>query len=95
MENAEWKNLNSRNIFPKLRTRTPIANVIVKQPLRKMGVGIYPSGVDSFRPIVERGIEIAELMSEKSVVYEVYPFASKKILDIAPKAKKQTKTGEK
>lgn len=61
--------------------------------LKKMGVGIYPSGSGFFKPIVRRGIEIAELMAWECIVYEIYPFASRKFLNLAPKAKKQTKKG--
>lgn len=66
-----------------------------EQALRKMGVGVYPSGAEFFLPIVKRGIEIAELMEDVSIVYEIYPFASRKFLNLAPKAKKQTKKGRK
>lgn len=62
--------------------------------LLKMGIRLFPSGAPFFRGIALRGMEIAEELRSKGVeVYEVYPYATRVILNIAPKAKKQTKSG--
>jgi predicted nuclease with RNAse H fold len=62
--------------------------------LLKMGIRLFPSGAPFFRSIALRGMEIAEELRGKGVeVYEVYPYATRAILNIAPKAKKQTKGG--
>ncbi len=62
--------------------------------LYKLGIGLFPSGAEFFKPITLRGIEIAEFLKRHSVeVFEVYPFATRKILNIAPKSKKNRKSG--
>ena len=62
--------------------------------LLKMGIRLYPSGAPFFRSIALRGMEIAERLRKMGIeVYEVYPYATRVILNIAPKAKKQTKNG--
>ncbi len=62
--------------------------------LLKMGIRLFPSGAPFFRKIALRGIEIAEELRKKGVeVFEVYPYATRVILDIAPGEKKQKKEG--
>ncbi len=62
--------------------------------LLKMGIRLFPPTASFFRKISLRGMEIAEELRKKGVkVYEVYPYATRVILDIAPKAKKRTKDG--
>ena len=62
--------------------------------LLKMGIRLFPSGALFFRKIVERGIEIAkELRSRGIKVFEVYPYATRVILNIAPREKKNRKDG--
>ncbi len=62
--------------------------------LLKMGIRLFPSGAPFFRGIALKGMEIAEELRSKGLeVYEVYPYATRVILNIAPKAKKLTKSG--
>ncbi len=65
-----------------------------ERELLKMGIRLFPSGAKFFRKIAERGIEIAEMLENRGVeVFEVYPYATRLILNIAPKAKKFRKEG--
>jgi len=57
---------------------------------------LYPSGAEFFKEVVDRGMQIAEIMRKQgSEVFEVYPYASRKILKIAPESKKFTTKGRK
>lgn len=62
--------------------------------LIKMGIRLFPSGADFFKEVAQRGMEISKTLENKGVeVFEVYPYATRHILQIAPKAKKQKKGG--
>jgi hypothetical protein len=62
--------------------------------LLKRGIRLFPSGAEFFRKVAERGMEIAEWLREEGVeVYEVYPYATRKILGISPLSKKNSKAG--
>jgi len=62
--------------------------------LLKMGIRLFPSGAEFFRKVVERGMEIAKKLEEAGMeVFEVYPYATRVILDLAPNEKKQKKSG--
>ncbi|WP_202319406.1 DUF429 domain-containing protein [Archaeoglobus neptunius] len=62
--------------------------------LLKMGIRLFPSGAPFFRKIAIRGMEIAEELRNIGIrVYEVYPYATRVILNIAPRAKKRKKEG--
>ncbi|MCS7130030.1 MAG: DUF429 domain-containing protein [Archaeoglobaceae archaeon] len=65
-----------------------------EKKLIKLGIRLFPSGAQFFRDITLRGIEIAqEIRKEGIEVFEVYPYASRVLMKIAPKAKKRTKRG--
>ncbi len=65
-----------------------------ERELQKRGITLFPPAAPFFRKIAERGIEIAEELRAKGVeVFEVYPYATRVALGIAPKAKKRTKGG--
>ncbi|RLI82179.1 DUF429 domain-containing protein [Archaeoglobales archaeon] len=65
-----------------------------EKKLYKFGIRLFPSGAEFFKPVVLKGIEIAQSLRKNSVeVYEVYPFATRKILGIAPESKKNRKAG--
>ncbi len=67
-----------------------------ERELLKKGIRLFPSGAEFFRPVVERGMQIArEFRKEGIRVFEVYPYATRKILGIAPEAKKSRKEGRK
>ncbi len=62
--------------------------------LLKMGIRLFPSGAPFFRKIALQGMRIAEELKKKGVrVYEVYPYATRVILNLAPKARKHRKDG--
>ncbi len=62
--------------------------------LLKMGIRLFPSGAPFFRKIALKGMEIArELRARGIEVYEVYPYATRVILNLAPKAKKRRRDG--
>lgn len=62
--------------------------------LLKMGIRLFPSGAPFFRKVVIEGIKIAEDLKRRGIeVYEVYPYATRVILNIAPKAKKHKREG--
>jgi len=59
-----------------------------------MGIRLFPSGANFFRKITERGIEIARMLTNSGIkVFEVYPYATRFTLNIAPKAKKSREEG--
>ncbi|AIY89696.1 DUF429 domain-containing protein [Geoglobus acetivorans] len=65
-----------------------------ERKLLKMGIRLFPSGAGFLRRVGEKGMEIAEEFRRKGVeVYEVYPYATRTILDIAPEANKRSKDG--
>ncbi|MBO8181559.1 MAG: DUF429 domain-containing protein [Archaeoglobus sp.] len=65
-----------------------------ERQLYRYEIKLFPSGAEFFRPVVLRGMEIARTLEEKSVkVFEVYPYATRKILGIAPESKKNIKSG--
>ncbi len=65
-----------------------------EKKLYKLGIRLFPSGAEFFRPVALKGIEIAQLLRKNSVeVFEVYPFATRKILGIAPNSKKNSRAG--
>lgn len=65
-----------------------------ERKLLGMGIRLFPSGAEFFRKVVERGIEIAmEFRAAGVEVYEVYPYATRVILDIAPYVKKKSRSG--
>jgi|Deesub1362B_J571_1020462.scaffolds.fasta_scaffold00070_84 hypothetical protein len=58
------------------------------------GIPLFPPRASFFVKIGEKGQKIAEELRKKGVeVYEVYPFATRKIIGIAPKVKKGRKEG--
>jgi hypothetical protein len=61
--------------------------------LYRIGIKLFPSGADFFRPVVLKGIEIARALEKSIEVFEVYPYATRKILGIAPDAKKNVRSG--
>ncbi len=63
-----------------------------ERALLKMGIRLFPSGAGFFRRVCERGVEIAK-MFDGFEVFEVYPFATRVILGIAPGEKKSRKSG--
>jgi len=55
-----------------------------------LGIKLFPSGSPFFRNVVLKGIEIAEEFKSLGVsVFEVYPYASRVILNIAPDCNKK------
>jgi len=65
-----------------------------EKKLLKMGIRLFPSGAEFFRDVAEKGMKIAKVMSERGVkVFEVYPYATRYILKIAPQSKKFKRTG--
>ena len=64
--------------------------------LLKMGIKLFPPGWRGMQAITEKGMAIAEELRRIGVeVYEVYPYATRKILSIAPNARKSTVEGRK
>ncbi len=62
--------------------------------LLKLGIKLFPSGAPFFKPIALKGMEIAEELRENGIrVYEVYPYATRVLMGIAPNANKKTKSG--
>ncbi len=60
--------------------------------LHAMGIRLLPPKF--IEGIAKRGMEIAKELREKGIeVYEVYPYATRVILNIAPKANKRKKRG--
>lgn len=65
-----------------------------EKELLKMGIRLFPSGSKFFKKVGLKGIEIAERLQKRGVmVFEVYPYATRVFLGLAPKAKKRTKKG--
>ncbi|MDK2795617.1 MAG: uncharacterized protein PWQ22_1069 [Archaeoglobaceae archaeon] len=65
-----------------------------EKKLLKLGIRLFPSGAPFFRPIVSRGMEIAEELRKEGIkVFEVYPYATRVFMGIAPNAKKKTRRG--
>ncbi len=65
-----------------------------EKSLIKMGIRLFPSGADFFKKVGEKGLEISTTLEASGVkVFEVYPYATRYILNIAPQAKKQKKGG--
>ncbi len=63
-----------------------------ERKLLKMGIKLFPSGSPFFQKTVERGIKIAEKFKQWGIrVFEVYPFATRVILGIAPDCNKRKK----
>ena len=64
--------------------------------LLKMGIKLFPPGWRGMQVIAEKGMAIARELRERGVeVYEVYPYATRKILSIAPSARKNSRKGRK
>ncbi|WP_457590762.1 DUF429 domain-containing protein [Geoglobus sp.] len=65
-----------------------------ERELLRMGIRLFPSGVGFFRKVAERGMEIARNLQECGVeVYEVYPYATRVILGLAPEVSKRDPDG--
>jgi predicted nuclease with RNAse H fold len=65
-----------------------------ERKLLKLGIRLFPSGAPFFRKTAILGMEIAENLRKMGLkVYEVYPYASRVLLNIAPKAKKRKREG--
>jgi len=61
--------------------------------LLERGIKLFPSGSPFFKRVVERGIEIAYEFEKIGIqVFEVYPFATRVLLDIAPDCNKRKKS---
>uniref|UniRef100_A0A7C3YMU1 DUF429 domain-containing protein n=1 Tax=Geoglobus ahangari TaxID=113653 RepID=A0A7C3YMU1_9EURY len=48
--------------------------------LIRMGIRLFPSGAEFFKPIALIGMELARKIRKFAEVYEVYPYATRKIL---------------
>ena len=59
--------------------------------LIRMGIRLFPSGAEFFKPIALIGMKLAEKIREFAEVYEVYPYATRKILGC--NASKKNKAG--
>jgi len=65
-----------------------------ERKLLKLGIKLFPSGAPFFKPIALKGMEIAcELRRNGIRVFEVYPYATRVLMGIAPEARKRTKDG--
>ncbi len=65
-----------------------------EKKLQKMGIPLFPSASRIMKAVTEKGIEIKKDLEKKGVVvYEVYPYATRVILKLAPSARKTSKTG--
>lgn len=65
-----------------------------EKKLLKLGIRLFPSGAEFFRETALIGMAIAEELRALGIrVFEVYPYATRFVLEIAPKAKKRTKKG--
>lgn len=65
-----------------------------EKELIQMGIRLFPSGAEFFRKVAEKGMEIASFLESRNLkVFEVYPFATRFILDIGKEVKKQKKSG--
>lgn len=65
-----------------------------EKKLLKLGIKLFPSGALFFREIAFIGMKIAEELRSLGIqVFEVYPYATRIMKGIAPKAKKRSKEG--
>ncbi|MEM0503167.1 MAG: DUF429 domain-containing protein [Archaeoglobaceae archaeon] len=65
-----------------------------ERKLLNLGIRLFPSGAPFFREIALIGMAIAEELRALGIrVFEVYPYATRVIMGIAPKAKKRSKNG--
>jgi|Deesub1362A_J573_1020465.scaffolds.fasta_scaffold00278_11 hypothetical protein len=65
-----------------------------ERKLLNAGIKLFPSGSDFFKPVALKGMEIAKKLESNSIkVWEVYPYATRKILGISPESKKKNKNG--
>ncbi|MFO7966278.1 MAG: DUF429 domain-containing protein [Archaeoglobaceae archaeon] len=66
-----------------------------ERDLIKMGIRLFPSGADFFKKVAEKGMQFSTaLEAEEGIeVFEVYPYATRSILKIAPNSKKREKGG--
>uniref|UniRef100_A0A7J2TLE2 DUF429 domain-containing protein n=1 Tax=Archaeoglobus fulgidus TaxID=2234 RepID=A0A7J2TLE2_ARCFL len=65
-----------------------------ERKLLQLGIRLFPSGAPFFRKTAILGMKIAEDLREMGLkVFEVYPYASRVLLKIAPKANKRKKEG--
>lgn len=65
-----------------------------EKELLNLGIHLFPSGARFFMDIAIKGMEIAEELRKNGLkVFEVYPYATRVLMGIAPKAKKRTKDG--
>ncbi|AGK60640.1 hypothetical protein Asulf_00621 [Archaeoglobus sulfaticallidus PM70-1] len=64
-----------------------------EKELIKRGIRLFPPNANFFRKITHIGMKIARFLRENGTeVFEVYPYATRKILNIAPELKKNTKS---
>lgn len=65
-----------------------------EKKLLSLGIRLFPSGAKFFRETVLIGIKIAEELRSLGIkVFEVYPYATRVMMGIAPKAKKRSRAG--
>jgi len=65
-----------------------------EKELIRMGIRLFPSGAEFFRKVAEKGMEIASFLESRNLeVFEVYPYATRFVLDIGKGVKKQKKSG--
>lgn len=65
-----------------------------ERKLLALGIKLFPSGAPFFREIALIGMKIAEEIRSLGVqVFEVYPYATRVMMGIAPKANKRSKEG--
>lgn len=65
-----------------------------ERALIEMGIRLFPSGAEFFKKVGEKGMELSTALEARGIeVFEVYPYATRHILKIAPQAKKQRKGG--
>ncbi len=63
-----------------------------EKELLRRGIRLFPSGAQFFRKTAEKGMKIADELRHMGVrVFEVYPFATRVILEIAPECNKRRK----
>ncbi len=66
-----------------------------ERKLIENGILLFPSGANFFRDIVINGIKIAFYFKNLgSEIFEVYPYATRVLLNIAPNERKRTKFGK-
>lgn len=65
-----------------------------EKKLLSLGIRLFPSGAPFFREIALIGMRIAEELRAMGLkVFEVYPYATRVMMGIAPRAKKRSKDG--